>query len=163
MKQRADINLVYRTLEEVDFEGFDDLFSLVERRKAVFALNDIVLLCEILAEQLEYMEPHQFAKIQEMILFTAEAYDQEKSFMEMAKGLVKSIDKNPFESSQLIRMTMNSFCEESLIVFSQCIKKCTLDFVNKVIEIISNAMDSDYSHYGNKGSIMLQILQNDVT
>lgn len=164
MKEIIDINCVYQSLEDLDFEGFDDIFLQVESDYATFNKKDIIPLCKIIAipymsKPYEYMEPHQYLKVEKMILFTLKNNKLEEGFDELSKGLEEIIKTNYFEASQLIKLTMNSFSKEDNIIFGGSLKKNCFNSKEELVKILSSLIEKNGEIYGEKGMNILNILQ----
>lgn len=163
MKKIIDIDYLYQCAKNEtseDLENFDKIFYEITENDYTFRLEDIILLCELQIQNFPYMEPHQESKIMDMVFSVINEYGTNEAFPRFIQGLEKIIGVKEFLVGMYLRMLLNSYSEEDILKFTNCLNKCSNDFKNKIKKIINESIKMDSKRYELKGNIIIKHIQS---
>lgn len=152
------INELYKSLEELDFEKFDEIYEGIREGEIIFDIQNIVSLCKIFTCKFKDMEPDQEIKTYSMTFLTIDRYGLENGLKLLIEGLDEIYKKSLVDTQvnkldfdyddyidEYIGMFVNSYEEGDMILFGQLISAYPSEKLKmKLLELLKK----DLKEYG---------------
>lgn len=107
------IDELIRSIADSDVYSFDEIFDSLRKDDIETELSDIARLCEILTNRTpEWMFPHQFVKIEKMIVMLVEKHGYEIGSDILLEQLNTMFQKQPEHAIEIINLFVPQFKNE---------------------------------------------------
>jgi len=173
MNEYIAVPQLYDTLENLDYDGFGDIYESISEGKYIFKMEDISLLCKLFTYNFEDIHPHQIRQIVKMTFLTVNEYDIYSALIELIKGLKMIYDKSVVEeANNKLRFTYDDFIYEYISMFINNYKSPEIElfgklisndkskeFKTKITELIDKSMEFGENDYRAKGEFLSKIIK----
>lgn len=135
------IDKLIKSINEWEIEEFDKIYYNFRENKIDGQLLDIARLCEILSNRdPDWMLPHQFLKIERMIVMLVEKHGYELGFEVLLKQLNLMFQKHPEHAKEILKMFIQEFQDEDKVIkFVDEFSKIDNNLQTKVKEVYYEA------------------------
>lgn len=135
------IDKLIKSINEWEIEEFDKIYYNFRENKIDSQLLDIARLCEILSNRNpDWMLPHQFLKIEKMIVMLVDKHGYDLGFEVLLKQLNLMFQKHPVHAKEILKMFIPEFQDKDKVIkFADEFSKIDNNLQTKVKEVYYEA------------------------
>ncbi len=133
------------SIKEWDIENFDKIYDSYIDNDINCKLSDITRLSEILSNRdPKWIQPHQFMKIEEMIILTTEKFMNDEGFYVLLASLELMFDKQEQHAEEILKMLLFEFENKAYFgAFLKSFMKLPIELQNKIKNVYKKTKELD--------------------